>query len=71
LGWLSLEKSSANNQKPSLAAATTISTKYYDRVGAKPLILIGISFIILATWAFCSLKVDSSKGFVMLWMTSR
>ena len=55
----------------SMTAATTISTKYYDRVGPKPLILIGISFIIVATWAFCSLKVDSSKGFVMLWMTFR
>ena len=33
----------------SMTAATTISTKYYDRVGAKPLILIGIFFIIVAT----------------------
>lgn len=55
----------------SMTAATTISTKYYDRVGAKTLILIGIFFLILATWAFSSLRVDSTKGFIMLWMTFR
>lgn len=55
----------------SMTAATAISTKYYDRVGAKPFIVVGIFLIIFATLAFSKLKVDSSKEFVMFWMMIR
>ncbi len=55
----------------SMAVATTVSAKYYERVGPRPLILIGTLFLVIATWEFSRLTVDSTPGFVMLWMTFR
>lgn len=55
----------------SMAVATIVSAKYYERVGPRPLILAGTLFLVMATWEFSRLTVDSSPGFVMLWMTFR
>ena len=55
----------------SMAVTTALSSKYYDKVGPRPLILIGTLFLLLATWEFSRLTVNSTPGFVMLWMTFR
>ena len=55
----------------SMAVTTTLSSKYYEKVGPRPLILIGTLFLLIATWEFSHLTVNSTPGFVMLWMTFR
>ncbi|MBO0996403.1 DHA2 family efflux MFS transporter permease subunit [Bacillus sp. SD075] len=55
----------------SMTVATVVSSKYYERVGPRPLILIGTSFLVFATWEFSRLTVDSAPELVMLWMTFR
>ncbi|MDP4156791.1 MAG: DHA2 family efflux MFS transporter permease subunit [Bacillota bacterium] len=55
----------------SMAVATALSSKYYKKVGPRPLILTGTLFLLIATWEFSRLTVNSTPGFVMLWMTFR
>lgn len=55
----------------SMALTTTLSSKYYEKVGPRPLILIGTLFLLIATWEFSHLTVKTTPGFVMLWMTFR
>lgn len=55
----------------SMAVATTVSSKYYEKVGPKLLILTGTLFLLIATWKFSQLTIESAPATVMLWMTFR
>ncbi|GMK40998.1 MFS transporter [Paenibacillus sp. CCS19] len=55
----------------SMTLTTTISTRYYERLGPRKLIIAGTLLLVAATWQFRSLTPNASHGYVMLWMTVR
>ncbi|MWC28340.1 DHA2 family efflux MFS transporter permease subunit [Paenibacillus sp. MMS18-CY102] len=55
----------------SMTLATTISTRYYKKLGPSSLLIAGSVLLMVATWQFSRLKPESGHGFVMLWMAVR
>lgn len=58
---------------PSIAMviAMVVAGKLYHRIGAFSLIVTGITLLIIGTFGLSFLKVDTSTGFVIFWMTIR
>lgn len=54
-----------------LGAATLLSGYWYDRIGPLRLVLAGASLVVLASWKFSFLELDTSHGYVALWMAVR
>ncbi|WP_342045860.1 DHA2 family efflux MFS transporter permease subunit [Bacillus sp. OTU530] len=55
----------------SLALATILSGKVYDRVGPMPLVAIGAILLAAASWKFSHLRVDTTLTYVAGWMSIR
>lgn len=55
----------------SMTLTTTISTRYYEKIGPRKLIIAGTLLLVAATWQFRGLTPSTSHGYVMLWMTVR
>jgi EmrB/QacA subfamily drug resistance transporter len=54
-----------------MALFMPITGKLYDRIGPIWLILVGVLFIAVGTWAMGNLTVKTSHGYIMFWMTIR
>ncbi|QKS48846.1 DHA2 family efflux MFS transporter permease subunit (plasmid) [Paenibacillus cellulosilyticus] len=55
----------------SMTLTTTISTRYYELIGPRKLIIAGTVLLVAATWQFRELTPSTSHGYVILWMTVR
>jgi EmrB/QacA subfamily drug resistance transporter len=54
-----------------MALMTPIVGRLYTKVGAMPLMISGVLLIALGTWKMALLTVDTTQGYVVLWMTVR
>lgn len=54
-----------------MALMMPIVGRLYSRTGPMPLMVIGISLITIGTWMLAHLSLDTSRGFVVLWMIVR
>ncbi|MGB9804654.1 DHA2 family efflux MFS transporter permease subunit [Desulfofundulus sp.] len=48
-----------------------ISGRLYDRIGARPLALVGLSLVALTTWELHKISLDSSKHWIQMMMVYR
>lgn len=54
-----------------MGVMSPISGALFDRIGARPLAIVGLAITAITTWEFSKLTIDSTYGHMMLLYTSR